>query len=1359
MLSAVLRSLKDVSERERERIREALQTALADGSLAVEFAIKEKNSRILSLEAERRRLRSESAAQALAIEKLHAAVRAREEEAAVARARAKEAGLKLRELRGEAGLTPVRTRGGVAVSSPGSATSGADWELDKLLSPAPVSLPASAAGGASAALEELLSPAPLLSGAVHTEGVLLPAPVSAPEREVHHAQLAELRAQLRAATDAHEKEQHRLVTEAERLAAELRALRAVPPPVATTSPLVPLPNDVCELERLRQALATAESQLESTRSELEASEAALIAREGEWNLAKARAVTQLRQLEADKKGLLERCERAEAAARSAAAAPSLGGGSAAVEGALQAELARSQGQLEGVQQQLGTTQQQLTATQEQLARKLAEWDAAKSRAVAQLQQLRAERKRADEQRERAEGRARELEEQLVQLQADLSDLQSGADDEAAVRAAQAHEIASLKQSLQQAVKRHEHAAEMARQAQIEETRALRTELERQIHALAAHDVQSAAAAPCVECEGLRATVSGLRAELAAIAAAPCGDCAELRAQADALRAEVVLLQAEEAALSDARAHSAHLETRLQVLNGELEELRRTPAGSEARPNDCARCSELEAEAMTLRKGLAKSANVGEESGLALGACARCAQHLSEAEACRLEAQALRVELEGLRAESTAATAMSGVCTHCAELEAQVKGLQCEADALRGEIVAAATGACAPCGEHESQVAQLQSAAGACPRCAELELQVDELRSGASALRKEAGAAALAPNACAHRDELEAEMAALSSGPAEMAALSSGPAEWVALSMSETCTRCLELESRLEALQRNGRPLVSAAAMGIAAPPESAHNAFHAPVGALRREAQDADVVASESSTCGQCAILQARLDALEDEVKTLRSQVLLATPGACTHRLDLQAQVDALTREAGAAATVSSPAVCSNCAELEAQLSALRVEVEAASLGGGLAGQCSRCLKLEAQIQALHGNGELQCGEPSMAEPTSGPCPYCAEAEAQLNALRREIDPPRSPRGNAEFEALRSELEALRGSVGMGMASPPCTDRLEPDLAEYGHETSTAVARNAEARCVELESRLDALTRELDSLRADAAPSSLSDEPASEPQHPCLANKSFGAVASEPTSRCMACEARAARMNRLREETLTGQEAGWSEDHSLNRDDAEDMSEVARELAQELAAMKLSHAKQMKQVQQELRKALAAEPSRAEDGSAAIQVLHDREVQRLQAEIRKLSNSHSVEQVWERSLGKSLAEIRADLLDVLRGLRSVTSEGDGLPTVPRPSSDVCVDAGQEVASLRDAIDLLAKTKDKIVGGEAPPPWLLRGYRTALSITHTCLPAAGRQSGVVSRPGSAPLHRGLTSRPGIFSGGSLGRYSRIPNLTT
>ena len=52
-MKKVLDILKDASAEQRSRVKEAVQAAMQDGSLQVEFLLKEKNSKILQLEQAR----------------------------------------------------------------------------------------------------------------------------------------------------------------------------------------------------------------------------------------------------------------------------------------------------------------------------------------------------------------------------------------------------------------------------------------------------------------------------------------------------------------------------------------------------------------------------------------------------------------------------------------------------------------------------------------------------------------------------------------------------------------------------------------------------------------------------------------------------------------------------------------------------------------------------------------------------------------------------------------------------------------------------------------------------------------------------------------------------------------------------------------------------------------------------------------------------------------------------------------------------------------------------------------------------------------------------------------------------------
>ena len=69
-------ALKDASSEQRSRVKEIVQSSLNDGALKVEFAIKEKNRRILVLEDERRGHASELAALSRSLAAAQATLRA-----------------------------------------------------------------------------------------------------------------------------------------------------------------------------------------------------------------------------------------------------------------------------------------------------------------------------------------------------------------------------------------------------------------------------------------------------------------------------------------------------------------------------------------------------------------------------------------------------------------------------------------------------------------------------------------------------------------------------------------------------------------------------------------------------------------------------------------------------------------------------------------------------------------------------------------------------------------------------------------------------------------------------------------------------------------------------------------------------------------------------------------------------------------------------------------------------------------------------------------------------------------------------------------------------------------------------------
>ncbi|KAL3922008.1 MAG: hypothetical protein SGPRY_004711, partial [Prymnesium sp.] len=103
--------------------------------------------------------------------------------------------------------------------------------------------------------------------------------------------------------------------------------------------------------------------------------------------------------------------------------------------------------------------------------------------------------------------------------------------------------------------------------------------------------------------------------------------------------------------------------------------------------------------------------------------------------------------------------------------------------------------------------------------------------------------------------------------------------------------------------------------------------------------------------------------------------------------------------------------------------------------------------------------------------------------------------------------------------------------------------------------------------------------------------------------------------------------------------------------DLAVELADEIAALKVSHAKQVKQLQTELRKAVSR-PASAE--TAALQVMHSKQVERLQLELRRAhatpssgegEGRSSRDAEWERMAMATLSDVRRGMEEALASLQ------------------------------------------------------------------------------------------------------------------
>lgn len=177
-------------------------------------------------------------------------------------------------------------------------------------------------------------------------------------------------------------------------------------------------------------------------------------------------------------------------------------------------------------------------------------------------------------------------------------------------------------------------------------------------------------------------------------------------------------------------------------------------------------------------------------------------------------------------------------------------------------------------------------------------------------------------------------------------------------------------------------------------------------------------------------------------------------------------------------------------------------------------------------------------------------------------------------------------------------------------------------------------------------------------------------------------------------------------------------------------------------------------------------------MLHAREVGRLQAELRRLSHSASAseERAWELGLGRSLAEVRCGLLELLSNLRALSpslSPFSSPSLASHPLAAVVggergggvMDPAAELAAISEAIDRLREAGDELSRG-TPPPWMLKSYRKAVELARGCGPPQQRHAwqnrtlaSVQPRPSSSSRPRGFSLDLARPSG-----YARVPGVS-
>ena len=228
-----------------------------------------------------------------------------------------------------------------------------------------------------------------------------------------------------------------------------------------------------------------------------------------------------------------------------------------------------------------------------------------------------------------------------------------------------------------------------------------------------------------------------------------------------------------------------------------------------------------------------------------------------------------------------------------------------------------------------------------------------------------------------------------------------------------------------------------------------------------------------------------------------------------------------------------------------------------------------------SEAALAHKSSALEACEAELA----GQRAIAAQLQSELESARSELETARS-----ELEPARSELVALRQSLD----STQSAQAVSHGDAEGGGSGAEAEAEarmglaalRAEADA--LRSERDACTREMDALRGERDACTRRRDELLEEQALLLAEADRAAAALEA----------AVRRAEAAEQELAQQADGGKGAFGVVKSGALPVMEdddLAQELADEIAALKMSHAKQMKQLQTELQ-ALAAASAGGGDG-------------------------------------------------------------------------------------------------------------------------------------------------------------------------
>ena len=491
--ASVLSRVKDLAQEQRTRVREVVQEAMQDGTLQVQFAIKEKNRMILKLEEDRRRLREEKSQLLISskqkLDRLQEMLVQRTRELATvksaARASIAELAVERDERLSAAPSTPPTPQRSVIDGALQRAVAG-EKAAQARADVAERALVAERAAHTKSRMEvsAQLATARMEAAQVASEAAQEQAREAVREAAVGAAAVAASDAAERTARYREEMAAEKEVAIAEaRAAARAEALAEAR--TATAAARAEARAEARVEARAEARLGAEAARLEGAAAERAEAARAVVAKEAEWERYKAKAVAQLKALQAEKGQLADQVSRLALSAKAAAVGATVEAATAAeahaaTEAGLREALRRTEvesaqfraqlaaavsgpavlgsGRTEGVAESIvglrmateearaegrleGAAAERAEAARAVVAKE-AEWERYKAKAVAQLKALQAEKGQLAERAEQSEGRAQEvgvrLDEtqqelrgahaELHQLRSDVAELTSQAED-------------------------------------------------------------------------------------------------------------------------------------------------------------------------------------------------------------------------------------------------------------------------------------------------------------------------------------------------------------------------------------------------------------------------------------------------------------------------------------------------------------------------------------------------------------------------------------------------------------------------------------------------------------------------------------------------------------------------------------------------------------------------------------------------------------------------------------------------------------------------------------------------------------------------------------------------------------------